>query len=155
MSARKKAKCEVTTTVMRVDNASNEGQCWLSLENSPCVMNSLLAKMGFDTSLYKFTDILSIEPWALRNIPQLVTAVMLFYPITDVQKEYHQNQQVTPTPDNVWFIQECIEYACGTIGLLHVLLNAPEGVRTVAIRQDSWLHSFHQDCPVAVSYCQN
>ena len=112
-------------------------------------MNFLHAEMGFDTLLYEFRDILSIEPWALRMIPQPAIAVMMFYPITDVKGEYHQNEQVTPTPDNVWFIQDRINYVCGTIGLLHLLLNAPEG--TVAIHPESWLHSFYQDCPVAMS----
>ena len=114
-------------------------------------MNSFIAKMGFDTLLYDLTDILSIEPWALRMIPQPVAAVMMLYPLTDVQKEYCQNKQVTPTPDNVWFIQECIENVCRTIGLLHALLNAPKGVRTVMIHPNSWMHSFYQDCPVALS----
>ena len=144
-------KCEETTTVMTVNNASSEGQQWFSLESNSFVMNTLVDKMGFDTLLYEFTDILSIEPRAIRMIPQHVAAVMMLYQLTDVQKEYHQNKQVTPTPDNVWFIQERIEYACGTIGLLHALLNAPEGVRTVTIHPILWLHSFYQDCPVAMS----
>ena len=92
---------------------------------SPTGFVHFITEMGFDTSLYDLTDILSIEPWALRMIPQPVTAVMMLYSLTDVQKEYHWNEQVTPTPDNVWFIQERIENACGTIGLLHTLLNAP------------------------------
>ena len=152
MSARKKAKCEKMMTDMTVNNACGKRQHWFPLENSPSVMNSLLAQMGgFNTSLYAFTDVLSIEPWALRMIPQPVIAVMMFHPITDGKEEFHQNEQVTHTPDNVWFMQDCIEHVCGTIGLLHVLLNAPEGVRTVAIHPDSWLHSFYQDCPVAMS----
>ena len=106
-------------------------------------MNSFIAEMGFDTSLYEFTNVLSIEPRAIRMIPKPVAAVMMLYPLTDVQKEYHWNEQVTSTPDNVWFTQDCIENVCGTIGLLHALLNAPEGVRTVAICPDSWLHSFY------------
>ena len=151
MSARKKAKCEKTMTDKTVNNTCSEQHHWFPLENSPCVMNFLHAEMGFDTSLYEFTDVLSIEPWALRMIPQPAIAVMMFHPITDVKGEDHQNEQVTPTPDNVWFIQGHINYVCGTIGLLHLLLNAPEGVRTVAIHPESWLHSFYQDCPVAMS----
>ena len=100
-------------------------------------MNSFIADMGFDTSLYELTEVVSIEPWAFRMIPQPAAAVMMLYPLTDVQKEYHQNEKVTPKQDNVWFIQEHIENACRTIGLLHTLLNAPEGVRTLAIRPDS------------------
>ena len=127
MSERKKAKREDTTGVITVNNASGEGQWWFPLENNPSVMNSLLAGMGFDTSLYRFTKVLSIEPWALRMIPQPVFAVMMFYQVTDLQKEYHWDEQVTPFPDNVWYIQEHDEYTCGTIALLHTILNALEG----------------------------
>ena len=107
--------------------------------------------MGFDTLLYELIDVMSIEPWAFGMIPQPVAAVMMLYPLMDVHKEYHWNEQVTPTWDNVWFIQEHLENVCGTIGLLHALLNAPEGVRNVAIRRNSWIDSFYKDCPVALS----
>ena len=80
-------------------------------------MNTLVEKTGFNTSLYEFTDILSIESGEINMIPQPVAAVMMLYQLTDVQKVYHQNKQVTPTADNVWFIQECVEYICRTIGL--------------------------------------
>ena len=89
MSARKKAKCKATTTVMTVNNASSEQKCWLPLESNPSVMNSFIADLGFDTSLYELTDVMSIEPWAFRMIPQPVAAVMMLHPLTDVQKEYH------------------------------------------------------------------
>ena len=89
MSARKKVKCEETMSVMTVDNPYSKQQNWIPLENSPSVMNTLLAGMGVDTSLYRFTTILSIEPWGLRMIPQPVFAVMMFYQLTDLQKEYH------------------------------------------------------------------
>ena len=151
MSARKKAKCEKTMTDKTVGNAWSEQQHWFPLENTPCVMNFLLAEMGFDTSLYKFTDILSIEPGEIKMIPQPAIAVMMFHPFTDGKEEYDENKDVINMPDNVWFIQDRIKYACGTIGLLHALLNAPEPVRTVAIRPYSWLHSFYQACPVAMS----
>ena len=84
-------------------------------------------------------------------IPQPIVAVIMLYPLTDVQEEYHRKEQVSPMPENVWFIQQRITNACGTIGLLHALLNAPEGLRTSVIHPDSWLHSFFQDCPVALS----
>ena len=83
-------------------------------------------------------------------IPRPFAMVMMLYLLTNVQKEYHQNEQVTPTPDNVWFIKEHLENACGTIGLLYTLLNAPKGVRNVTICQNSWIDSFYKDCPVAL-----
>ena len=77
MSMRKKVKCEETTIVMTVNTASSKGQQWFPLELNSSVMNTLVDKMGFDTSLYKFTNILSIEPREIRMIPQPVAAVMM------------------------------------------------------------------------------
>lgn len=150
MSARKKARSEETTSLITVNKASSEGQQWFPLQSDSYVMNALVEKMGFDTSLYEFTDIWSIEPDEIENVPKPVSAVMMLYNVTEVQKQYHQNEKVTPTHNNIWFIQDRIEFACGSIGLLHALFNAPEGVRTSAIRPNSWLHSFYDNCPVAM-----
>jgi ubiquitin carboxyl-terminal hydrolase L3 len=138
---------------MTDDSTSSGRQHWFPLESNPSLMNSYIAKMGFDTSLYELTDVFSTESWALAMIPQPVAAVIMLYPLTDVQQEHRRNEQkqVSPVPEDVWFIKQRIGNACGTIGLLHALLNTPEGLRNVAIRPDSWLHSFYQDCPVPLS----
>jgi Ubiquitin carboxyl-terminal hydrolase, family 1 len=60
-------------------------------------------------------------------------------------------KNVTRRSDDVWFIMDNIRNACGTLALLHALLNTPESLRSVAIHPDSWLHAFHQDCPVILS----
>jgi ubiquitin carboxyl-terminal hydrolase L3 len=133
------------------DSTSNEGQHWLRLVNDPSILNSYIDKLGFDTSLYELTDVLSPESWAQAMIPQPVAAVIMFYPLTDVQLEHHRMEHVSPASDDVWFIKEHIENACGTIALLHALLNLPVLLRTVVIRPDSWLHSFNRDCPVSLS----
>ena len=97
MSERKKAKREETTTVVTVvDNSIKEEQ-WYPLMSDTSVMNALVEKMGFDTSLYKFTDIFSIEPCEIKKITQPVAAVMMFIPLTQVQKQYNEHEQHTPT----------------------------------------------------------
>jgi ubiquitin carboxyl-terminal hydrolase L3 len=128
---------------MMASGSTSERQCWLPLENDTDLLNSYMHNIGFDTSLYKLTYV-----FELSRIPQPVAAVILLYPLTDVQKEHHKREQVPLAPDDVLFIKERIGNACGTIGLLHALLNTPEGLRTVSIRPDSWLHSFYQDCPL-------
>ena len=122
---------------------SSEGHHWLPLEKDTDLLNSYIYNIGFDTSLYKLTYV-----FELSTIPQPVAAVILSYPLTDVQKEHRKREQVPLVPpDDVWFIKEP-ENACGTIALLHAIFNAPEGLRTAAICPDSWLHSFYQDCPL-------
>jgi ubiquitin carboxyl-terminal hydrolase L3 len=128
---------------MMTSDSTSERQCWLPLANDTDLLNSYMHNIGFDTSLYKLTYI-----FELSRIPQPVAAVILLYPLTDVQKEYHKREQVPLAPDDVWFIKVRIGNACGTIALLHAIFNAPEGLRSATIRPDSWLHSFYQDCPL-------
>ena len=85
MSERKKVKGEETTTVVTVVDATIKDEPWYPLENDPTVVNSLLDRMGFDTSLYRFTNVLTTEPWAISIIIQPVFAVMMLYQKTDVQ----------------------------------------------------------------------
>jgi ubiquitin carboxyl-terminal hydrolase L3 len=121
---------------------------WFPLESNPTLINDYIQKIGFDTSLYEFTDIFSTEDWALDMIPQPVAAVLLLYPLTKkiTQNEGNEPVAVEEMQDSVWFIKQRIGNACGTIGLLHALMNAPEGIRLVS--ENSWLANFSNDCPI-------
>ena len=128
---------------------------WFPLESNPSLMNDYVEKLGFDTSLYHFTDVFSTEEWALGMIPQPVAAVLMLYPLTPVQLEHEQKEKAAAannnnnkSNDNVWFIKQRIGNACGTIGLLHSLLNTPEGLRVTSVRPSSWLDAFSNDCPI-------
>ena len=95
-------------------------------------------------------DVFSTEEWATDMIPQPVAAVLMLYPLTPQQKEAASKQEdnivaCSDSDDDVWFIRQRIGNACGTIGLLHGLMNAPEPLNTFC--EDSWLHSFQQNCP--------
>ena len=150
MSERKKAKREENTTVVTVVDNSIKEEKWYPLMSDTSMMNALVEKMGFDTSLYEFTDIFSIEPCEIKKITQPVAAVMMLIPLTQVHNQYNEHEEHTTTADNIWFIWDRVDYACGTIALLHAILNAPNGVKSVAIHHDSWLHSFYNNCTMAM-----
>lgn len=107
-------------------------------------MNAYVQKLGFDTDLYEFVDVISTDDWALDMIPQPVGAVIMLFPLTAKQLAHEkQTEAVKSTDDanqNVWFIRQRIGNACGTIGLLHVLLNTPEPL--CQFRPESWLETF-------------
>lgn len=123
-------------------------QRWFPLESNPSLINSYITKLGFDTSIYEFVDVFSTEDWALDMIGQPVAAVLMLYPLTDAQTNNTADDVVATAEmnDSVWFIKQRIGNACGTIGLLHALLNAPEGLR--AYQPGSWLEGFANDCPI-------
>lgn len=132
--------------------ASTKKERWFPLESNPTLINDYIQKMGFDTSLYEFVDVFSTEDWALDMIPQPVAAVLLLYPLTDKITKHEQTEDTVALEemqDKVWFVKQRIGNACGTIGLLHALMNAPEGIRLFG--QDSWLSEFSNDCPIPLS----
>jgi ubiquitin carboxyl-terminal hydrolase L3 len=120
-------------------------------------------KLGFDTSLYEWVDVYSTEDWALEMVPGPAVAVMMLYPLTEAQLSYEKKEQekaasnpVGDVDSRVWFTKQRIGNACGTIGILHSLMNVPEPIRAAAVRapdaslgQDagSWLYNFLQQCP--------
>jgi ubiquitin carboxyl-terminal hydrolase L3 len=138
-------------TTMSNDNSVNKEQRWFPLESNPELMNRYIASLGFDTTHYALTDVFSTESWALDMIPQPVAAVVMLYPLTDVQNEHARTEETSTTDKDVWFIKQRIGNACGTIGLLHALRNAPEPLRDISIQSGSWLSSFYSDCPATLS----
>jgi ubiquitin carboxyl-terminal hydrolase L3 len=121
-------------------------QQWFPLESNAESINKYISKLGFDTSLYEFVDVYSTEDWALEMIPQPVVAVVMLYPLTEKQESgYAQDQVAVHDLDKVWFIKQRIGNACGTIGLLHAVMNTNDALRT--FESSSWLHEFANDCP--------
>jgi ubiquitin carboxyl-terminal hydrolase L3 len=138
---------------MSSEEGATKKKKWFPLESNPELMNSYVQKLGFDTSIYSFVDVYSVESWALEMIPQPTAAVIMLYPLSDKQEAHRKDDSIVPLSDDskVWFIKQRIGNACGTIGLLHALLNVPEGLRGASIDSKSWLGTFYDECPPALN----
>jgi ubiquitin carboxyl-terminal hydrolase L3 len=134
------------------DAGDGKHQKWFPLESNPVLMNRYICTMGWDVGQYHVVDVFSTEDWALEMIPQPVAAVLLLYPLTPVQLQHEKEEKLSlasnpTTPSNdVWFTKQRIGNACGTIGLLHAMLNVPNEIQyslpQPLIKSDSWLRSF-------------
>lgn len=75
----------------------------------------------------------------------------MLYPLTEKQVNYSDGDNELSVSkeynEDVWFIKQRIGNACGTIGLLHALLNTPKDLQSAFIQPESWLHTFSQNCP--------
>lgn len=103
---------------------------WKMLENNPQVMNKLAHDLGLNPSL-GFHDIYSVtDPELLAFIPRPAHALLVIIPLTptwheeriaeDANKtDYEGSGEEEPT---IWF-KQTIGNACGSIGLVHCLLN--------------------------------
>ena len=82
---------------------------------------------------------------ALDMIPQPVLGVLMLFPIKEAselaskeqtEKIKQQGQIVSP---NIYFMKQTVGNACGTVGLLHTIINAKENL---SIQKDSYIENF-------------
>ncbi|OCF36844.1 ubiquitin carboxyl-terminal hydrolase L3 [Kwoniella heveanensis BCC8398] len=124
---------------------------WVPLEASPDVFNDWSKPLGLPDSL-TFQDLFSLDPDFLTFIPKPHKAVLLLFPSEGKlgearemeDKEYNGltgSEGKGWKGDGVWYIKQTIPNACGSIGLLHALLNLPEQSPD-ALAPDSHLAKF-------------
>lgn len=101
-------------------------------ENNPAVMNQLAAKLGLSSEL-QFYDVYSLdEPEQLAHIPRPALALLVIIPLTPAWDRNRKDEDANKEPYNgfgpgepvIWF-KQTIGHACGSIGLLHSLINGP------------------------------
>lgn len=110
-----------------------ENSLWNQMaENNPEVMNQLAKKLGLSSDL-QFYDVYSLDkPELLAHIPRPALALLVTIPLTpawdrnrkaeDADKEPYAGSG--PDEPVIWF-KQTIGHACGSIGLLHSLVNGP------------------------------
>lgn len=104
---------------------------WAMLENNPQVMDHLARELGLDNTL-SFYDIYSLtDADLLAFIPRPAVALLVIIPLTPTwdearkaedkdKPEYAGKGEDDPV---IWF-KQTIGNACGSIGLVHCLLNS-------------------------------
>ncbi|KAF2849222.1 ubiquitin carboxyl-terminal hydrolase-like protein isozyme L3, partial [Plenodomus tracheiphilus IPT5] len=95
-------------------------------------MNSLAQDLGLDMNAYSFHDIYSLtDPDLLAFIPRPVIALLVIIPLTPTwhsartteDKDLPEYPGKGPQEPVIWF-KQTIGDACGSIGLVHCLLNS-------------------------------
>jgi len=105
---------------------------WRMLENNPDVMYRLATTLGLSPDI-QFYDVYSLDdPEQLAHIPRPALALLVIIPPTpawdrdrkveDADKEFYTGSG--PDEPVIWF-QQTIGNACGSIGLLHSVINGP------------------------------
>ena len=119
---------------------------WFALESNPEVMGAYAQRMGLDNSVVSFHDVLGVEDWALDMVPKPVYAVLLLFPIKQNTETFRHEenariladgQEVSP---NVYYMQQTVGNACGTVGILHAIGNARHQLK---LTSNSYLEKFY------------
>ena len=94
---------------------------WLPLEANPDVLTAYANRLGLSDQ-FGFHDVLSVEDWALDMIPAPVRVILLLFPISEASEQERREKQTT-NDEGVYFMRQTVENACGTIAVLHALVN--------------------------------
>ncbi|KAL2836769.1 hypothetical protein BJY01DRAFT_52248 [Aspergillus pseudoustus] len=112
-----------------------EKKTWRMLENSPDVMNELATTLGLSSEL-EFYDVYTMDDpeTQLAHIPRPALALLVIIPLTpawDRSRQAEDADKEEPYPGSgrldepvIWF-KQTIGHACGSIGLLHSVINGP------------------------------
>ena len=98
---------------------------WVPMESNPEVWNELLKQMNVSPD-WQFTDVWGLDPELLAMMPQTVAAVLLLYPISPNTESLGREQLQSRTAEvdsSVFFMKQSVGNACGTVAILHSLLN--------------------------------
>ncbi|KAH8093767.1 hypothetical protein BXZ70DRAFT_1035603 [Cristinia sonorae] len=128
-----------------------DGTLAVPLESNPEVMNDWAEKAGLVISQDRFYDVLGFDDEVhllLDLVPKPVKAVILLYPGLDdvVPKMEEEDARIAkegqhPIDETVVWIKQTIRHWCGTMAILHALINS-----NVTIAPESPLAKFTEIC---------
>jgi ubiquitin carboxyl-terminal hydrolase L3 len=102
---------------------------WFPLEANPDVMNIYTESLGVGSSdaplPVSFHDVYGLDDEMLGFVPQPVIAVVFLYPINEANEALRFEGQFLPAEEQagLFYTKQTVSNACGTIGILHALLN--------------------------------
>lgn len=119
---------------------------WLPLEANPEVMNQFVQGLGLPGGA-SFHDVYGFDDDLLAMVPTPVLAVLFLFPITDEFEAARKSEDQRITEDrqkvneDVYFMEQTVGNACGTIGLLHAIGNS---LTHLKLEEGSYFDRFFQ-----------
>ncbi|KAG2067276.1 peptidase C12, ubiquitin carboxyl-terminal hydrolase 1 [Suillus decipiens] len=108
----------------------SQSRQWIPLESNPDVFNSWAAAAGLADQA-QFEDIYGLDTELLAMVPEDVKAVTLLFPCsgTIATKDKEEDEKIAaqgqhPIDPTIFWMKQTIVNACGTMGLLHALINS-------------------------------
>lgn len=104
---------------------------WLPLESNPEVLNKYLGKLGV-SPLWNIVDVYGMDDELLSYVPSPLKSLIFLFPCSDAYEAYRAKEDEElkaknlEHPKNLFYMRQYVHNACGTIALVHAVLNNPD-----------------------------
>jgi ubiquitin carboxyl-terminal hydrolase L3 len=119
---------------------------WDPLESNPQAINTYMGKLGYGGPA-QWVELFSTEEWAQGMVPGPHHAVLLNFPITAAVRADEEKEEAgieaggQEIPEGVFFTNQTVGNACGTVGLIHAV-----GNNQPALACGAWFADFFNQC---------
>lgn len=104
---------------------------WLPIESNPEVLNKYLGKLGV-SPLWNIVDIYGMDDEVLAFVPSPLKSLIFLFPCSDAYENFRTKEDEElkskniEHPKGLFYMHQYVHNACGTIALVHAILNNPE-----------------------------
>ncbi|OHS98360.1 Ubiquitin carboxyl-terminal hydrolase isozyme L3 [Tritrichomonas foetus] len=111
------------------------------LSNDPESLTEYCIRIGLDPETFSFNEIFSFDEEMLQMVPRPVYSVIFLYPVggDDGPLEQRHSEEIKLSGSVPWFTLQTVPNACGTIAVIHSILNNQERFNIIP---DSWISKF-------------
>jgi ubiquitin carboxyl-terminal hydrolase L3 len=111
------------------------------LSNDPESLSQFAETIGVDPASFQFAEIYSFDEELLALIPQPVYSTIFLFPVgpDTGPLDLRHSDPVAVDGAVPWFTLQTVSNACGTIAVIHSVLN---NLSRLVIKADSWLSRF-------------
>lgn len=118
---------------------------WEPLEGTPEAFNTLAKGLGVDTRRWCFVYVLGLDDDLLASVqPGAVSLILLYPTVTEAEEYLRRKVPSSPSPSDVFFARQTVGGTCGTIAVMHALVNSIDDLGE-AVAPDSVLLSDFMD----------
>lgn len=117
---------------------------WLPLESNPEVLTKYLGKLGV-SPLWSIVDIYGMDDELLALVPSPLKSLIFLFPCSDAYEKYRAKEDEElktkniQHPKNLFYTRQYVHNACGTIALVHAVLNNPD----IDLEEGSVIKKYH------------
>ncbi|XP_037049589.1 ubiquitin carboxyl-terminal hydrolase-like [Bradysia coprophila] len=104
---------------------------WIPLQSNPEILSAYLRKLGVPRG-WNIVDVLGLDEELLNQVPRPVAALILLFPLSEKYEQHRSAEDEklkanTPVyPNDLFYMKQTINNACGTCALIHAVSNNKE-----------------------------